>query len=291
MQKMGITSCFISAPFGFDLSLFKKIMREHHIVTFDQSLLNLGDSVPESINMAIQKSDLFCAIIPNEKNISNIFFEIGLAFAQHKPILLFVGKSVELPVELNSLLYFPSNFENEESLQFYITSFLNFGNSELKKNYSLSTNKIPLNYPSFKNENREAYFQFEKKVEKIFKDAGYLTESQDRIRDSQIDLVLWVDKLENQFGNPILVEVKYGNLTPTLMSKTESNLRNQITKIGGNLGLIIYYDKNKREVSNFSKDLPLIIKFSIDELIDLLKKGQFESEIIAIRNRIVHGIL
>jgi len=289
-----ITSCFISAPFGFDLTLFKKIFDEHNITIIDQSFLKLGNSIPEEINKAINHSDLFCAIIPNNEKTSNIFFEIGLAYAKNKQILIFVEKNIELPIELKSFLYFTSNFENESTIRLSIESFLNFGNVkkeqkqkilEINENHQINIVEDQKEIDS-KNE-----AEFELFIEKLFRTAGYLTKFQINYRDSRFDIALWIDKLENFFGNPIIIEVKSGYMSPQALNNCEDQLRQQILKIGGNLGIIIYKGKRRENFPELSKKVPLIIKFSSDELITLLKNDKFESEIIAQRNKIVHGNL
>lgn len=103
------------------------------------------------------------------------------------------------------------------------------------------------------------------------------------------DLALWIDKLQDFLGNPILVEVKYGFLDARIIETAEEHLRHYVLGIQGQSGLLIYFDKSGKRFSPFSGRWPLIIRMSLRELMEALERGQLAQILASIRNRTVHA--
>lgn len=82
MPRSRFKTCFISAPFGADTSVLRKILEENSISWRDLTKLNFANNLIIGIDEAISKSDFICAMMPEGEN-PNILFEMGLAYARH----------------------------------------------------------------------------------------------------------------------------------------------------------------------------------------------------------------
>jgi len=289
-------TCYISAPFGTELKILKEVLNNEGISLTEDCLINTGYSIADSIKKAINKSDLVCGIIKENLDSYNVFFELGIAYTKNKPIVIFMDENINIPIYLKHYPYTYINIENKKSLTTFFDFFLNYGQIiEEKKDIQRKRKKIPLNLSWVNNQKNilengnEA--QFLNIIEKIFKQAGYQIQSQPDYQENRPDFAFWAKNLEKYFENPILIEIKSRLSSNIKIYESEIQLRNFIKEIGGDIGLIIYYDTINQDVLPDSKDYPLILKFSFKEFVNSIETGEFENLIINKRNKIAHGRL
>jgi hypothetical protein len=104
------------------------------------------------------------------------------------------------------------------------------------------------------------------------------------------DLAIWIDETQSIFGNPILAEVKAGQLSQAPIDEAYHQLSQSLIRARARLGLLIYRDRAGARFKVAATRLPLVICFSIEELIDSLRLGTFTEALIAIRNRAMRGV-
>jgi hypothetical protein len=111
-----------------------------------------------------------------------------------------------------------------------------------------------------------------------------------RAHDQGADLAVWIEELENYaLGNPLLVEIKAGNLTQESIHSAEIRLRSYVEKTHGRSGLLIYWDRQNREFPPVGKGWPLIFRLSGEKLTRLIRERRLPEELIRLRNAAVHG--
>lgn len=290
-------SCFISAPVGTNLESVREILRNKNIRWYDQSIISIGDSVQNSIKDNIQSADFFCLIIPKLDDYSryfNIFYELGIAESSQKPVLIFISPQVKMPPFIQNYTYVRADLSNIESLNYNIDTFIKYSkpkkiSSQLngKKTYKIDYSWVDA---GLKEVEEGGIKNFEYFVLNLFKKSGLIVSKDSKYFEKrfEIDLAIWIDSLDKILCNPILVELKYGTFSNKKLENLENNLRNYLNQREG-IGLLIYFDKNKKKFPSEFNRWPLIIRLSLSELTELVIKDKFEKEIVKRRNYAIHG--
>lgn len=294
MNKLKFSSCYISAPSGTDLSPLREALEKRGITWTDQSSIRLGEPLLEAIENSINKADFICAVIPKESDYVNVLFELGIAHAKRKSVLIFVDQKGELPLFLQVFLYARSAINDENAVDFHLDSFLRYGSAKPKKKYtkfcdinkSIDTSWVSKAIQSLEEGNTTA---FETLVARLFEESGIVVSHSPPHKDQGADIAIWIDQLQHSFGNPILVETKYGSLSHERLDEAEDKLRWYVMKTGGLVGLLIYLDSSAKDLPSSSTKWPLIIRLNFPVLVNLIQAGQLESELIKRRNKAVHG--
>jgi hypothetical protein len=288
LPRRRFKTCFISAPFETDTSVLRKALTEFLITWIDLTKLNQADNLIAGVDKAIAKSDFVCAILP-EGGITNVLFELGLAYAREKPILAILGAGVSSPVDVHSLTYLRSDPADAAKIRSALKTFLDHADrtrvtkktSGRKRSEPLASRDIPLaTLPGRERETRTA---------QLFQDAGFLVSQSQSPGDEGADFAVWIDDLPEPFGNPLLVEVKAGGLSDSKMKEAAARLREQLTKTQGRCGVLVYWGQGNRQPSPVANRWPLVVQMSGATLETLIQSRNFTKELIRLRNMAVHG--
>lgn len=290
-------SCFLSAPAGTNLETLRKILNEKKIKWYDQSTITVGDSIQKTIKDNIKSADFFCLIIPDIDDYSryfNIFYELGIAVSSEKPVLIFINPLVKMPSFIQNFTYIRSDLNNIESLRYNIDTFVKYSKPK-KSSFQLNEKKTDnLNNlwvsEGLKEVETGDQKTFEQFVFSLFKKSGFIVSNdfKPNKKDYEIDLAIWIDSLDDILYNPIVAELKYGHFSEQQLDTLENQLRNYLYLQGG-IGLLIYFDENKKNFPSKINKWPLIIRLSLKELTELIISDKLEEEIIKRRNYAVHG--
>src|SRR5438105_13911024 len=88
-QQPTMQTCFISAPVNLDLGVLRALLHSKGIETILPFELEItGANFREQIEKAIQKADFCIAVLTASKGSSNVFFELGYAWAMRKRVVL-----------------------------------------------------------------------------------------------------------------------------------------------------------------------------------------------------------
>jgi hypothetical protein len=101
-------------------------------------------------------------------------------------------------------------------------------------------------------------------------------------------MAVWIDGLQPAFGNPILVQVKFGNLSPSRLNNTITQLQTVLTKSHAQLGLVVHMSSKSSAPFGKRPVWPLVIALSADELVNLIREGRLSPWLLERRNKIVH---
>jgi hypothetical protein len=298
MSENGPKTCFISAPFGFDSSALAQALAEDGIESSRLDKLEPGDDVVSSVRQEIKKADLVCVALPAGFNLESVVFEAGVALGVGRPLLILAEPEVDVPFELQHLLYVRAALGDSRGL------------SDLLKTY---IPRIPRRVPVKRRTQQPAPRPLDRsetdRLLALLRGPGTLAQKQAEVvnflaiafqkvgvgvsgstaSDRGADLAIWVDETQSIFGNPVLVEVKLGRLNQSLIDETCHTLRNYLVSSNLLLGVIVYWDPKGTKYKVTTTSLPLVICLSVDELVDSLRLGRFANTLLEIRNRAVHG--
>lgn len=294
VTELRFKTCFISASFGVDTSVLRRALQARGIRWSDQTGLQPGLNWAGAVDKAMTTADFVCVVLP-EGGQGNILFELGIAYARRKPILAFGGKSANLPTDVMSLTYFRVEASDVEAVDYALGTFLAHASEQ------------PLGEVSVPRSKRDSAHradivvhpagivpgsEFEQRTAALLEEAGFIVSrpSERRASDHGADLAVWIEELQNySLGNPLLVEVKAGDLTRGRIRDAALRLRSYVEKTHGRSGLLVYWDRENREFPQVEKGWPLIFQLSGDALTQLIREERLPEELIRLRNAAAHG--
>lgn len=295
--------CFISASYDTDLSFVKNILAENNIDTFDLYDFSIGDSIQQILKRKLRQAD-FALFVVSDDN-SNVIYEMGVCEGLGKQHFIFLEKDFKVPFYIENKLFIRADLKDKEFLQLSIQKILHSikrRTSKARKSISKEkprdltySNDAKANLTSYLNQIRNlrksgSGRELEYVIEEIFKTIRLNYVENSTNKDKGVDFALWSDKLGKIVGNPIIVEVKYGNLSKSTFRNAEQQIIRYIDKTDAKVAILLYLDKRGERYKLKSSLNPLIIGYDIEDFVNDLMNQSFESLVLNQRNKIAHGI-
>jgi hypothetical protein len=288
MVRPRFKSCFISAPFGADTSILRAALEQRRVRWRDQTSVTPNSSWLDVLDDEVSASDFVCVVLPAEHQ-GNILFELGVAYAKRKPILAFINSTFQLPTDIPFLTYVRSDPTKAEAVGRALDAFLEHarvgpvgGARRIpSKGRARGKRTVPKG-PSIRP------VEFEQRTADLLQQAGSIL-SGPREGDQGVDFAVWIDELEHSLGNPLLVEVKSGDISTERLREAASQLRHYVEKTHGRCGLLVYWDRANREFPPPSGGWPVIFQLSGASLGTLISQRRLVQELVRLRNAAVHG--
>jgi len=290
--------CFISASIDTDTYVIKNILHENNVDTFDSYDFQVGDFIKDTIIRKIRESD-FVIVVLNQLD-PNIIFEMGISEGAGKPVFVISSKDTLLPYFAEKYPHVTTAIKDTNLLRIALGGFID----DLISNTLKTSKKLSMSKRSYQLDTLRNYLnqinnlrrsgkvgEIEQLVQHIFSDIGLSYSADDLInRKGRVDFAIWNNNLGSIIGNPLFIEVKFGTLTPELIHKSESQLRDYITNSEAKAGILLYLDRHgKRFKSDYTLS-PLILRYDIEDFLKELIDSSFEDTILRKRNMIVHGV-
>ena len=290
-------SCFIIAPFGTNTQVLADALRSRGISPHRLDDLQPGSRVLEALRRAIRDADFVCAVIPEEAHRENLFFEIGVALGTGRPVFAFVEPAVVLPFHLGAIPHIRARLDDSQSidsqldmaLRSFVTKRQRRGIRRSRKENRINIEQARQQLTEFGGSSAHAGFRFEKFIADLFGQANIEVSATTHEQDRGADLAIWVDDVDEVLGNPILVELKSGQLSQNALQQAEQQLRHYLQKGPARCGLLVYLDVGNRDFASSESSWPLIFRLSAGELVDALATDSLADMLVARRNRAVHG--
>lgn len=292
MRKSTISQAFVSAPAQTNLQIIKHELKKRKIKSITAyELMPTGHSIVDNIETAIRDTDLFIAIIPSDIS-PNIYFELGLAHALRKRLLLIVSpKLKQLPTDISECLYFRSESDNSEKIGFALDQIL--ASHEQKPYRYAKTHEEGKPLGNLANEYLQSWNnltsslrgqRFEQLVADLLKESGVSTVIKNPGHDVGIDLAVWSDELQEVVGNPFLIEVKSRVRSQRDLLHALEQVESYRQKSSSKWALLI--------LSSAMANIPFVgsvLAVTMSDLIDRLRTRSFTDVIRELRNERVHG--
>lgn len=296
--------CFISASYDTDLSLIKNILAENNIETFDLYDFSIGDSIQQILKRKLRQADFALFVVSRDNQ--NVIYEMGVCEGLGKQHFIFLEKAFKAPFYIENKLFIRANLQDRQFLQASIQKVLHsLKKRPPKPRKSKPTESVDnhVEYSRDIKDNLSSYLEQVKNLrqdghgrvlEHLIKDTfksirlNYVENSTNR--DKGVDFALWSDELGKIVGNPIIAEVKYGNINQANFKKAEQQLLHYSEKTEAKVAILIYLDKNGKRHKIKSSLNPLIISYDAEDFISDLLTNSFEKLVLNQRNKIAHGI-
>ncbi|MBK8968376.1 MAG: hypothetical protein IPM36_17270 [Lewinellaceae bacterium] len=294
--------CFISASYETDTTTVKNVLAENNVEVFDLYDFSIGESIQQILKRKIRQSDF--ALFVMSQDSQNVLYEMGVCEGMGKQHFILLGKDYKIPFYVENKIYQRVNLQDREFLKLIIDKIL----EEVRKNKKPTSKKIKRKekqsniYNIDIQENLKSYLnqiknlrefghgrELEFIIEDVFKTIKLNSVQNLTYTDKGVDFALWNDELGRVIGNPIIVEVKYGNLSRQNFNNAEFQIKRYTEKSDAKLALLLYLDKNDKRFKIETSLHPLIISYDVEDFVRDLLNETFENIILSQRNKIAHG--
>lgn len=299
--------CFISAAAGVNLSKIKQILDDKNLkVIHPSEIPSYGQSISENIFKRISQADVFIAVFDESFDNRNTLFELGMAVARKKQIIILIPPGYQLPSDLTGFLILKVTPDTVDALGFTVDQLLA---APIEKKRKLereswhvsrpSSNRIvskPSSNKIFELRNRlnsldpkAADNKLEEFVTDLFKESGISIIQESSKPDMGIDFAIWYEDLEAFLGNPILVEIKKNISDHSQAQQVTNQLLNYMKGSNSKYALVLYLEGlPSNQIQQTVKPFNILF-FKLVDIVDQLQDRSFADTVKFRRNIIAHG--
>lgn len=302
-------SCFISVPHEVNVQMLADIVQSKNIEPLISSEVILrGAYVAEQTKEYIAQTDFVIAVLQTGISNANVYFDVGLAYALNKRVLVFVAPEISsLPWHPNDMIHIHTDIDNYEAMSFAIEQVAAappYPHPQRKTaDALLPTQKRPqpknVSWSSLHQLDAHDASLTEDNVVEILVQAiqanGLLYASKERSvhGDNQstfgVDIALWVDELVPYFGNPFLIEVKKHLVQCSQIQDVARFVRKFLRQDYPNGVLVLYLEGDSALIQqHLTNTHPDIFALSIKDFLTRLEQQHFADIILALRSQKMH---
>lgn len=295
--------CFLSSSYETDTTTVKCFLEDNQVEVYGLYDLAIGSSIQQILKRKLRQADFAIFVLSNDNR--NILYEIGVCEGLGKQYLLILDKAENLPFYLENKLSVHANLKDKDFIRMTLSGFI----EELKRH-----KRYPNKKRSIRDIKKETYDQDTKDVlksllsqvqqlrqhghgreleyviEEVFKTLRIKYAQNVRGTDLGIDFALWNNKLGRIVGNPIVVEVKYGQLSESTFERAQHQIEVYSEKSEAKVAMLLYLDRNSKRFKIKPSLHPLILSYDAEDFIKSLLENSFEDLILLYRNKIAHGL-
>jgi len=302
MTATKLRTCFISAPAKVDTTPLRQELEARGIRWFDVATsLPVGSSVLDTVRSGIAEADFLCGVIPDGPVNPNVLFELGLAVGRDRPALVFVDPRVDVPSDLGGIAVARATLKDTEALRFHLDMFLGHAQPRANGRNHTVIRSMRSTSPAARawldaawDELRSASeppdeIEIVRFLKELFERFGAVASGAPSTSASfrRADLAVWIDDLESIVGNPLLVEL-VGR--PERVAETEDRFRRLLAESRAILGLLVYWGDRVLLDGSSSNAMPLVIRYSVEELVEQVRAGSFVPSLLERRNKAFHAV-
>lgn len=284
-------TCFISAPASSirGLANLRRLLTDRGLrVVVPDELPRHGELWASLLRETLKKVDLVIAVMPANAGLLNVAFELGVAHALEKRVLILVENDVEkVPSDLHGMFQVRVSMNDTTALEFALDQIVaapaarrpRIDRQEKFKPLGIQADVLLQHLESV---NKAATpWGLEHVVESILHYTG-VTPVASNFQHSgpAFDFAAWIDELEPYIGNPVAIEV-----ARDLNEHTIERLFDSLSLGAAQWVVLIYLN----EPDVMIQLPPTILAFNIRELLQRLRTRSLPAIIRDRRNEIVHG--
>lgn len=293
-RRRELKRCFISASADLDTESLFGLLKEKGIDAHDAFSIPYADTMQPIVEKEINNSDFVIAVVSLKDLSPNVFYEIGFARATKKPIFVIIQDEGLVPSLLEDLVYVRASVNDLQSIDYVLTQFLSKHKYRIRKRSKIVESPkakpdLKILESDLKGLLRQGMgIEIVHIVANLLKSEGVVLSQYHGPIEKGADMSLWINSLESSIGNPILVEVKIGDLSLYTLERAEQQLRRSIQTTNASAGLLVYADRRGRHFKPSKLKLPLVIRLELQDLVERLSKHPIDYILLSERNRIAH---
>lgn len=293
-----VRSVFLSHPVRTDTSVIRRLLEREGVSVRSDEDVEPGANVRASLIEGMQKADAVVAVLGDRLKNSNVFYQMGLADAMGKPVLVVSIGALDPVSDLALFPYLRARPDDEEALRFGLAHFIRAPHhgSKHERDYTTATKPIGELVDGFiARLHRDPSIREDELVSIIataIRESGVDTQASVPHRASAeeipADIAVWSDELESFVGNPLPIEVRSSVMTAHEAEGAAKNLMRAITGAKVRWGLILFL-KATADAKGVLSKYP-VLAMSIEDFLEAMRNRSFGRIVADLRNRAVHGV-
>jgi hypothetical protein len=286
---------YISHSAHDDVEPIRDFLASEGFIVRDSYDLSAPEDAGEAIRFGIGQADFVIAVVGDQN--PNVFFELGVAAAFQKRILLLTKPGATAPIVVRYAPYVSSDLADSPVLRLALKRFLTPDSHEASPRQDRTEPSDAPELQRILNEiadlrGKAGPQQVERLAANLLRAANVTAlEESNQGEDRGVDFVVWSESVQASVGNPLLIEIKSGNIGGVTFRDAYNRLHSQVLRVGAGAGLLLYLEAGNRRFSQ--KELPsstTVIAFDLEDLARELLQKTFAKVIIERRNRLAHGL-
>jgi|GEM_PF-4566967 len=276
-------TCFVATNSRVNLNALRSLLEEEgfRLVLWTDAIFVPGKTGLEHALKVIEEANVVLGVLVGDPADRNALYELGVASALGKSIVLWVDDEADVPSDLQGLPTIKFAPEASGSLRFALRH--------------ASQQDVPLDRPKESSEApRREIRRAQRRHEdlalwlaEVFRQEGAtVVEGQEGLGS---DFALWLPDLEPSVGNPFLVEVKHSIETERAFESAAGQVRHYLNATGGRWGMLVYRVGPPGIEIDPAHGWPMVLALRADELEAMLESATFAEVVHRLRNERAHG--
>jgi hypothetical protein len=293
-----VRSVFLSYPVRTDTSVIRRLLEGEGVGVRSDEDIEPGENFRASLIEGMQKADAVIAVLGERPKNSNVFYQMGLADAMGKPVLVVSVGALDPVSDLTLYPYLRARPDDEEALRFGLVHFIRAPHhaSKHERDYKTATKPIGEMVDAFL-----ARLHADPSITEVelisiiataIRESGVDTQASGLHRASAeeitADIAVWSDELESLIGNPLPIEVRSSVMTALDAEGAAKNLMRAIVGAKVRWGLILFLKATADAMGVLGK-YP-VLAMSIEDFLEGLRKRSFSRIVADLRNQAAHGV-
>lgn len=292
-----ITKCFISAPYGADLRALHSSLAAHGIQRLVPRESHAGMDWVSSIRQAIEHSDLVVGVVPNGGAATNVAFEIGLACALGRRILVISPSRIDwLPSAHSHILTIRTSVDNQQAIDFALAQWLHAPVELRSREVKQRGRSRPLGADVDHLMERLTEWKATKKSQDLEDIVGAALRASglnvivgSANRQYGVDFAVWSEAFQAFINNPLLVEVKPHVRDPRRLAEVFRRITSELAPFGPLWTLLVYAEGPNAADPAWRGVPQRILPVPLPQLLASLRVRSFPEIVRDLRNERVHG--
>ncbi|MBU7440912.1 TIR domain-containing protein [Paraburkholderia fungorum] len=289
--------CFLSAPVGTDLAVLRKNLKVRGVDVLAPQDFTIGGDWADETQAQIARADLVIGVLSGNESSQWVLFELGLAAALGRRILLITPPGVEsIPFAPRHMLVLRVSPDNEEAIGFALDQILSAPNRKIdgKSTRSKASPGLGQKADDLLNALDRALAAsdgagVEAVVSAALNASGTDVVVPSQTRDKGADFAVWSDSLETLVGNPLLVEVKSKIRRKEDAVRITREMSAYLSATSAQWGLLLFGDGPGPQSEWWDQSSPNILVLPLRAFLNDLRSRTFPEVVRDLRNSRVHG--
>jgi hypothetical protein len=281
-----------------DTNLILQILKERGLEAIRHDEMGAGQSIYELVRKSISRADYVIAVMGEGKINENVLFELGMATALRKHVLVLAPHEGFMPSAIAGLTYLRTDPGNREAIEFGLDQLLLSPESKPDFENPGGRETHPIGEKADKLLNRLKLLRENDEVREVdlieviyeaLQESGVSTLAKEsRMGKRRIaDLAVWSDDLEPWIGNPLIIEVRKHLTRRKELERAVQEVSTLLDETRSPRCLLIYLEAKPAILYGNSYD-PRIIVMSAGEFVSGLRDAGLGDLLRRTRNENVH---
>lgn len=282
---------------GLDLSILRRALKVRGVDVLVPQDLTVGSDRADEVQAQIAQVSLVIGVLSGKDSSQWVLFELGLAAALGRRILLISPPDAEpIPFSPRHMLVLRVAPDNEEAIGFALDQILSAPDRKIEDK-SLRRNASP----GLGEKADELLHSLERSlasndwmgVENVVSEALNSSDTDVVVtsptREKGADFAVWSDVLETFVGNPLLVEVKSRVRRREDAMRITNQIAAYVSASSAQWGLLLYGEGPDPESSWWAETSPNVLVLPLKSFLEHLRSRTFPELVRDLRNSRIHG--